>query len=94
MDRRDAFEQSWATRHRVSVEEIREHRFQTEDGYDLPLLATNYRTWCAAIDSIEVVLPEPYGPDRLVNKRERTARLCAICEFAEALEAAGIKVTE
>jgi len=57
MDRRDAFEQSWALRHRVSVEEIREHRFQTEDGYDLPLLATNYRTWCAAIDSQVIALP-------------------------------------
>lgn len=57
MDRRDAFEQSWATRHRVSVEAIREHRFQTEDGYDLPLLGTNYRTWCAAIDSMYIALP-------------------------------------
>ena len=57
MDRRYAFEQSWALRHRVSVEEIREHRFQTENGYDLPLLATNYRTWCAAIDSMCIALP-------------------------------------
>lgn len=48
MDRRDAFEKSWAARHRVSIEEIREHRFETEDGYDLPALAAHYRTWCSS----------------------------------------------
>lgn len=93
MDRRDAFEQSWALRHRVSVEEIREHRFQTEDGYDLPLLATNYRTWCAAIDSIEVVLPAP-RPESWHSPRTRDAYNLALDECDLGLKAAGIKVAE
>lgn len=93
MDRRDAFEKSWAARHRVSIDEIREHRFETEDGYDLPLLGTNYRTWCAAIESVVVELPE----ERIARGYgEQVADALGFNDGLSysrtAIEAAGIKV--
>jgi len=86
MDRRDAFEKSWAARHRVSIDEIREHRFETEDGYDLPGLAAHYRTWCAAIESVVVELP------LLENFKNDESAYYMLLVCRESVEAASIKI--
>lgn len=61
MSRQQAFE---AKRHYVSAESLVQYRHKSKDWYNLPVMASHYRTYCEAPDSIVVTLPksiEAYG---------------------------------
>jgi len=48
--RQIAFEQNWAERHDVPAETMAQYRHSSREGYSLPDMATNFRTFCAALE--------------------------------------------
>jgi hypothetical protein len=83
---REAFEANYASSHDLPLETFSQYRMG--DTYRLPGIASHWRTWCSALESVVVELPErlfagcpdPEGPD--LNR----------VETIEAIEAAGLKV--
>jgi len=59
--RMDGFEVVYGELHDVLPQVIKQHRFKTEDSYSLPALASDYRLYCAALDSVVVELPSTEG---------------------------------
>lgn len=57
MNRRDTFEKAYAESHDLPIETFSQYRMG--DTYRLPGIASHWRTWCAALDSVELKLPEP-----------------------------------
>lgn len=51
-ERMTSFEQSWSERHDLPVETLAQYRNAAQDGYRLPGIAKNYRTWCSALDHL------------------------------------------
>lgn len=88
MNRMQSFEQSWAARHGVPVESMVQYRFESREGYRLPDMAAHYRTYCDALDSLSVTLPQRINPPgrvyKLSNYDPEEARMEA---WDEALEA-------
>lgn len=64
MSRQQAFEAIYAKQHDVPAEILVQYRFESKEGYNLPMIASHYVTYCMALDSIVVTLPksiEAYG---------------------------------
>lgn len=89
MNRRDSFEAAYAASHDLPIETFSQYRMG--DTYRLPGIASHWRTWCAALDSVFIELPElidnpaPYAcyEGGWNDMRE---------EAKDAIEAAGLKV--
>lgn len=99
-DRQLAFEQSWAERHGVPVESMAQYRHKTREGYCLPDMASNFRSFCAALEwfsglaikhPIVVHLPA-MNPQagRLLNTLAKSIH----AQYVKAIEAAGAKVAQ
>ena len=58
MNRQQAFEAIYAKQHDVPAESLVQYRHKSKEGYSLPGIASHYRTYCEALDSILVELPE------------------------------------
>lgn len=91
-DRQVAFEASWAQRHDVPAESMAQYRHQTVEGYRMPDIAKNFRTWCDAcawIESPVVHLP-PMNPKagRLITTLAKSMHN----EYVKAIEASGARV--
>jgi hypothetical protein len=99
---REAFEANYASSHDLPLETFSQYRMG--DTYRLPAIASHYRTWCAALESVVVELPNPEMPEDYEvfekDDPEEYARLEARCgaQYAaifkckKAIEAAGLKV--
>lgn len=57
MNRRDSFESYWSAQHDVPVESLAQYRCDDDRQYRLPKMASRFRVWCAALDSVVVLLP-------------------------------------
>lgn len=86
MTRQEAFEVIYAKQREVPAESLVQYRHKSKDGYNLPQIASHYRTYCETIDSIVVDLgacaAEVYDGS---GNLDFTATV-------EAIEAAGVKV--
>lgn len=60
MSRQQAFEAIYAKQHDVPAESLVQYRHKSKDGYSLPGIASHYRTYCDALDSIVVELPDRF----------------------------------
>ena len=60
MTRQQAFEAIYAKQHDVPAESLVQYRFDSKEGYSLPQIASHYRTYCDALDSIVVELPNRF----------------------------------
>ena len=61
MNRQQAFEAIYAKQHDVPAESLVQYRFESKEGYRLPMIASHYRTYCDTLDSIVVELPVTQG---------------------------------
>lgn len=60
MNRQQAFEAIYAKQHDVPAESLVQYRHKSKEGYNLPGIASHYRTYCDALDSIVVELPNRF----------------------------------
>lgn len=60
MNRQQAFEAIYAKQHDVPAESLVQYRHKSKDGYNLPGIASHYRTYCDALDSIVVEMPNRF----------------------------------
>ena len=60
MIRQQAFEAIYAKQHDVPAESLVQYRFDSKEGYSLPGIASHYRFYCLAMDSIVVELPNRF----------------------------------
>lgn len=65
MNRKQAFEQHWATVHDVPVESMEQYRWLEKDGYRLPDMASAYRNFCAGWDARAIQAEEDLEDLRL-----------------------------
>lgn len=56
MTRQEAFEVIYAKQREVPAESLVQYRHKSKDGYNLPQIASHYRTYCEVLDSIVVDL--------------------------------------
>lgn len=89
MNRRDSFEAAYAASHDLPIETFSQYRMG--DTYRLPGIASHWRTWCAALDSVVIELPKK--TDGPAISLEDDNFNWAIDECREAIEAAGLKVS-
>lgn len=89
MSRQDQFEKVYAQLHEMDSDLIRDHRFESKEGYSLPRLASAYRVYCATMDSIVVELPKAESDD---GESWDPCWKYGVRQCREAIEAAGIKV--
>lgn len=61
INRQQAFEAIYAKQHDVPAESLVQYRHKSKDGYNLPGIASHYRTYCDTLDSIVVELPTTQG---------------------------------
>ena len=88
-DRQLAFEQDWAERHNIPVETLAQYRHRDQEGYKLPDIAKNFRTWCNAQSKVVVMLPAMNpAAGRLVTTLAKSMH----AQYVKAIEAAGIQV--
>jgi hypothetical protein len=95
-DRQFGFEADWADRHGVPAESMAQYRHDSREGYRVPDMATNFRTWCAACEWMEaqskpvVVHLPPLNPQagRLLTSLATAMQL----QYVKAIEAAGAQV--
>lgn len=80
---REAFEANYASSHDLPLETFSQYRMG--DTYRLPGIASHYRTWCAALESVVVALPDYLDTDKLGFP----AYDAAVVD--KAIDAAGIK---
>lgn len=96
--RQVAFEANWAERHSVPPESLVQYRHRDQEGYNLPDMAKNFRSFCAALEwaaklnqenPVIVHLP-PMNPQagRLVTTLAKSMHNA----YVKAIEAAGAKV--
>lgn len=86
MTRQERFEAIWAAQHFVPVESLPQHRWITQDGYRDPAMAAHYRTFCNALDSIIVELPDAF------DKHESGDFMYWAEDIEKAITEAGVKV--
>lgn len=89
MSRQQAFEAIYAKQHDVPAESLVQYRFESKEGYSLPGIASHYRFYCLAMDSIVVELPKDYpmsATPKYQSQRQETIRECQ-----QAITAAGVK---
>ena len=60
MSRQQAFEAIYAKQHDVPAESLVQYRFDSKEGYSLPGIASHYRFYCLAMDSIVVEMPNRF----------------------------------
>lgn len=53
MNRRESFEAYWADQNDVPPESMEQYRCDDERQYRTPMMARNYRIWCAALDAAD-----------------------------------------
>ena len=92
---REAFERSYASSHDLPLETFSQYRMG--DTYRIPGIASHWRTWCAALESVVVELPYVNGypaneatSDQDYYLDEAKADMRHQCRMA--IEAAGLKV--
>ena len=54
MSRQQAFESIYAKQHDVPAESLVQYRHKSKEGYNLPGIASHYRTYCEVMDSEEI----------------------------------------
>lgn len=54
ISRQQAFEAIYAKQHDVPAESLVQYRHKSKDGYNLPGIASHYRTYCEVMDSEEI----------------------------------------
>lgn len=54
MSRQQAFEAIYAKQHDVPAESLVQYRHKSKEGYNLPGIASHYRTYCEVMDSEEI----------------------------------------
>ena len=81
---REAFERSYASSHDLPLETFSQYRMG--DTYRLPGIASHWRTWQAALESVVVELPQQSGANLDWNQ--------AIRYCHQAIEAAGLKIAK
>ena len=54
MNRQQAFEAIYAKQHDVPAESLVQYRHKSKEGYNLPGIASHYRTYCEVMDSEEI----------------------------------------
>ena len=95
MNRQQAFEAFEAKRHYVSAESLVQYRHKSKDGYNLPVMASHYRTYCQTLDSIVVEMPNRFDEkyqDYYDDVEGGCFNECRyISDVQEALTAAGVK---
>lgn len=93
-----AFEQNWADRHGVLPEAMAQYRHATVEGYRLPEMSANFRSFCAGMEWLEanspavVVTLPPMNPQ--AGKLLTTLAKSIHTQYVQAIEAAGAKVTQ
>lgn len=99
MNRRDSFEAAYAASHDLPIETFSQYRMG--DTYRLPGIASHWRTWCAALDSVEIELP-PLMPNagQAWDQRMQLSEDARVSSFnrairlsKKAIEASGLKVS-
>lgn len=88
MSRQQAFEAIYAKQHDVPAESLVQYRFESKEGYSLPMIASHYRTYCDALDSIVVELPEGFTHH---GSSDMTDYVFEAGSITSALTAAGVK---
>ena len=96
MSRQQAFEAIYAKQHDVPAESLVQYRFESKDGYSLPGIASHYRFYCLAMDSIVVELPPsigiaPIGGDGIQEFIDCNGEYLHGHLVVDALTAAGVK---
>jgi hypothetical protein len=95
---REAFEASYASSHDIPLETFSQYRMG--DTYRLPGIASHWRTWKMALESVVVELPPPYPvpeePEFAMDDSHMDAYHAAngmrhAC--SKFIESAGLKVT-
>lgn len=100
-ERQLGFEINWADRHGVPAESLAQYRHESREGYRLPDMATNFRTWCAACAWLEaqsapvvVKLPPMHQGAGIGGRLVSTLAKSMHAEYVKAIEAAGAKVVQ
>ena len=88
MSRQQAFEAIYAKQHDVPAESLVQYRHKSKDGYNLPGIASHYRTYCDTLDSIVVELPEGFTHHGIPDTTHCVFEAGSI---TSALTAAGVK---
>ena len=96
MSRQQAFEAIYAKQHDVPAESLVQYRFESKEGYSLPGIASHYRVYCLAMDSIVVELPPsigvaPIGGDGIQEFIDCNGEYLHGHLVVDALTAAGVK---
>ena len=96
MNRQQAFEAIYAKQHDVPAESLVQYRFESKEGYSLPGIASHYRFYCLAMDSIVVELPPsigvaPIGGDGIQEFIDCNGEYLHGHLVVDALTAAGVK---
>lgn len=88
MTRQEAFERSYAESHDLPIETFSQYRMG--DTYRLPGIASHWRTWCAALDSVEIRLTNAIH----LNIAGELVEAYEISDLGRAFKAAGLKVAD
>lgn len=95
MSRQQAFEAIYAKQHDVPAESLVRYRHKSKEGYNLPGIASHYRTYCETLDSIVVELPNRFD-EKFQEYYEEVEGGCFnegwyVHDVHAALTAAGVK---
>lgn len=95
MSRQQAFEAIYAKQHDVPAESLVQYRHKSKEGYNLPGIASHYRTYCETLDSIVVELPNRFD-EKFQEYYEEVEGGCFnegwyVHDVHAALTAAGVK---
>ena len=90
MSRQQSFEAIYAKQHDVPAESLVQYRHKSKDGYNLPGIASHYRTYCQTLDSTVVFLPE-ISVSMFATARDARAAQEGMDMAKAALTAAGVK---
>lgn len=99
-DRQLAFEQSWADRHDCLPESMAQYRHATVEGYRLPDMAANFRSFCAALEWAEEISSKNPVVVHLPKMNPQAGRLLTTLaksmheQYVKAIEASGAKVAQ